>query len=69
MLNMESLSLLRLTSASVLLQIYVMSVGAVLAQRSVEVACDWLLPACVPKGGSLKSRSPVKYEIPVRRSV
>lgn len=30
---------------------------------------DWLFPACVPRGGSLKSRSPVKYEIPERRSV
>ena len=51
-------------SAQLAFQIYVMS--RVLERRRGR---DWLLAACVPRGGSLKSRSPVKYEIPERRSV
>lgn len=49
-------------SANAALQIYVMSPRA-------SALRDWLLPACGARGNSLKSRSPVKYEIPERRSV
>lgn len=59
------------TSAEVALQIYVMSLsgGAALAQCSSTGLVIGFFAACIPRGGSLKSRSPVKYEIPKRRSV
>lgn len=48
------------------LQTYVMSWFGTARRRC---GGDWLLPARGPRGGSLKSRSPVKYEIPERGSV